>query len=101
MTLKQGCLQSTDLTAKEITLQKDCDHGARSSEPTTSAQMDSGLECLLTLAHFHQISASHTQLKHAFGHGESDQGELGQAAFDTQTLLRAVPHYRLKRKACC
>lgn len=75
-------------------MQKDCDHGARSSEPTTSAQMDSGLECLLTLAHFHQISASHTQLKHAFGLGACEK-----ETFDTHTLLRAAASLSLKAKS--
>ena len=87
-------------------MQKDCDHGTRASKVCTPVGtvnvsgsrpdihrdtsrrkgLDSGLECLLTLAHFHHVSASHTQLKHMFG----------EDVFDTQTLLRAAASLSLK-----
>ncbi|SDH82172.1 type I secretion system permease/ATPase [Pseudomonas panipatensis] len=52
---------------------------------------DPGLDCLVTLARFHNIAASAEQLRHAFGEGEQ--------AFDVNQLLLAARHLGLKAKA--
>jgi hypothetical protein len=84
--LKHGCLQSTELTAQETTLHKDCDRSAGADCSAAPPVIDSGLECLITLAHFHQLSASPHQLKHQFA----------MQRFDTPTLVRAGRDLRLQ-----
>jgi len=51
-----------------------------------NCSLDTGLECLVTLAHFHQTAASIEQLKHQFSAQPSD----------TQTLQRAAQSLGLK-----
>lgn len=87
--LKHGCLQSTELTAQETTLHKDCDRSAGADCSAAHPVIDSGLECLITLAHFHQLSASPHQLKHQFA----------MQRFDTPTLVRAARALSLKARA--
>lgn len=51
-----------------------------------NCSLDTGLECLVTLAHFHQTAASIQQLKHQFG----------AQPCNTQTLQRAAKSLGLK-----
>lgn len=51
-----------------------------------NCSLDTGLECLVTLAHFHQTAASIQQLKHQFG----------SQPCNTQTLQRAAKSLGLK-----
>lgn len=50
--------------------------------------MSSGVECLVTLAHFHQVAASSEQLQHSFT----------AHSFDTTTIVRAAKSLGLKAR---
>ncbi len=63
----------------------------RSADPVDAADpLDSGLHCLLAMAHYHRQPAQAEQLKHQFGRD--------QAPFDSQDLLRAAKSLGFRAK---
>lgn len=59
-------------------------------QQSPASPQDSGLECLVTLARFHNIAASAEQLRHEFGHGDSP--------FKAEQLLLAARRLGLRAK---
>jgi subfamily B ATP-binding cassette protein HlyB/CyaB len=62
-----------------------------STDSNPSAQVDTGLSCLLIIARFFSIPADAEQLRHEFGQAQQAFGEL--------ELLRATKHLGVKAKA--
>lgn len=61
-----------------------------------NCSLDTGLECLVTLAHFHQTAASIQQLKHQFGAQPSNTQTLQRAAKSLGLKVRHV-HFELSK----